>query len=85
VKQTLQEHGAYAQTAAEILKEELVNGSSLLNLSEEKLIKEYGIKKGPANNLANAIEKLKPPKGNTCLNPIRTRFSSFHYDRVSLW
>ena len=46
------------------LKEQEVNGSALLLLTEEKLVKKpYKIAGGPAANLAAAIEKLRAPTG----------------------
>ena len=44
------------------LKEQEVNGSALLLLTEEKL-RSIGIPLGPAAKLAAAIEKLRAPTG----------------------
>jgi len=43
----------------EILTNNDVTGSTLLNLTEEKLMKLYGMLGGPANTLSSAIDNLK--------------------------
>lgn len=44
-----------------MLKKEKVKGTALLMLTEQKLVSEYKIARGPASVLAAAIEKLNGP------------------------